>query len=143
MKKTFGLLGLLFVMMVCAFSAQAYDYEIYGKIGKYPVYMEFDINSGRGQNVTVNGRYCYTQSGSGNYLYFKGTGRITGHLGGPTSVRGLQYKLNFKEKNNKGQVTGTFNGTFVDGMGGDSLEGTFINFKGKRFTLRCSRSGAW
>lgn len=98
--------------------------EFEGSIGKYPVKMYLNLkNIDNYDWCEVEGKYCYTSSGSGSYLYLSGV------------RQGDSMKLS--EYNDKGEITGTFEGSFNIYGNLSSIEytGTFTNYKGKTFNF--------
>lgn len=93
-------------------------WEFTGSIGKYPIVMWFDINS----DTDISGSYYYQSSGPDAKL----------------SLTGIRYgdNLQLVETNDKGEVTGTFDG-YIN-YPGRSYHGTFTNYKGTEFEFNLS-----
>ncbi len=101
--------------------------EFKGSIGKYPIKMYLNLKNIDDYDwCEVEGKYCYTSSGSGSYLYVSGV------------KQGDSMELT--EYNDKGEKTGTFYGEMEIYGNLSSMEytGTFTNYKGKdfKFSLR-------
>ena len=92
----------------------SYSLNFYGKIGKYPVQMEIYVYA----NGYIEGNYFYESQGPYNRL------AIIGNKSGKS--------IRLDEYNDKGQRTGTFNGTYSGGV----YSGTFTNYKGKKFNFK-------
>ena len=82
--------------------------------GKYPVQMEIYVYA----NGYIEGNYFYESEGPYNRL------AIIGNKSGKS--------IRLDEYNDKGQCTGTFNGTYSGGV----YSGTFTNYKGKKFNFK-------
>ena len=99
-------------------------FEFTGKIGKYPIEMYIDIKNINNYDYSrVEGKYRYTKSGSGSYLTLSGVKR------GDT--------MELTEYNDKGEVTGRFEGTLqiFGRLASMEYTGTFTNYQGKTFSF--------
>lgn len=95
-----------------------------GSIGKYPIKMYLNLKNINNYDwCEVEGKYCYTSSGSGSYLYLSG-------------VRQGE-SLELSEYNDKGEVSGTFNGKLeiYGNLAWFEYSGTFTNYAGKTFNF--------
>ncbi len=101
--------------------------EFEGSIGKYPVKMFLNIKDINDfDECEIEGSYCYTSSGSGDFISLYGVKR------GET--------LELSEYNEEGEMTGSFDGR-LDIFGNfSSMEyvGTFTNYAGKTFDFTLS-----
>lgn len=98
------------------------DVELAGTIGQYPIEMSLHLADVDDDECGVTGEYRYTASG-----------------GGMLSLRGEREgeSLVLKEYNDKGELTGTFDGTCSVGSVFE-YAGTFTNYKGTSFEFRVS-----
>lgn len=131
-KGAFALLIYLGVILMFAFGAStpqkaennddAIIVELEGAIGQYPIQMTLNLkNIENNGKCGIVGEYRYTASGGGGMLELNG--------------EKIGDKMILKEYNEKGELTGTFDGEFTMKGHLSSFEytGTFCNSKGKTF----------